>query len=103
MADLECIRAVKGAPGACDLDIHAQPGASRSAVRGLHGGALKVAIGAPPVDGAANAELTRFVARELLGLPRSAVVLLRGERGRVKTLRVEMDPEAVAARLLPLL
>ena len=44
------------------LSVHAQPGAKRTAIQGLHGGALKVRVAAPPVEGAANDELRRFLA-----------------------------------------
>ncbi len=49
--------------GALQLLVHVQPGAKRSAVIGEHGGRLKVALAAPPVDGKANAELVKFLAK----------------------------------------
>jgi len=81
------------------ISIHAQPGAARSAIVGEHGSALKVRLGAPPVDGKANAELTAFVAA-LLGVPRARVAVISGFSSRQK--RVRIDPaevEAVAAAL----
>lgn len=54
-----------------------QPRASRTEIAGVLGTELKIKVAAPPVDDAANAVLTRFLA-ELLGLSRSAVVILRG-------------------------
>ncbi len=47
------------------LTVHIQPNASRTEVAGLYGAALKIRVAAPPVDGAANAEIIRFLAREL--------------------------------------
>ena len=47
------------------LTLHVQPGASRSELAGMHGDALKVRVAAPPVDGAANRELIRFLAAQL--------------------------------------
>ena len=74
------------------LLVHEQPGATRTAVAGWHGpgddARLKVRLAAPPVDGKANAELVRFLAAEF-GVPLRAVVLVRGQGSRQKTVRVE--------------
>jgi hypothetical protein len=62
---------------------------------------LRIRIAAPPVDGAANAALVRYLA-ESLGIRRSAVRIERGLAGRSKTVRVTgVSPEAAAARLEP--
>jgi len=70
------------------LSLHVQPGARRTGVAGVHGGALKVKLAAPPVDGKANAELLRFLA-EAFGVPLRKVTLLRGETSRAKVVRIE--------------
>jgi uncharacterized protein len=57
-------------------------------VVGVHNGALKVALTAPPVEGAANKALLEFLAK-LLGAPKSSVVLISGEGSRNKIVRVE--------------
>lgn len=85
-------------PAVTDLHIHVQPRASRNAVVGWHGNALKVALTAPPVDGAANAALVAFIA-DYLGLKKSQVTLVRGESSRQKTLRVDMTAQAVDKKL----
>ena len=73
------------------LMLHVQPGAKRTEVAGIHGeGAaarLKVRLAAPPVEGKANAELLRFLA-SAFAVPLRAVMLLRGETSRQKTVRV---------------
>ncbi len=69
------------------IHIHAQPNAKRSEIAGLHGNELKVRLHAPPVDGKANAALVDFLS-ERLGLPRSAVEIIRGDRGRSKQVLV---------------
>jgi len=69
------------------IRVHAQPGAKKSEVAGLHGDALKIRIASPPVDGRANEALVAFVAQRL-GLPRSAVVLSSGAGSRHKTLLI---------------
>jgi uncharacterized protein (TIGR00251 family) len=70
------------------LTLRVQPGASRTEVAGLHGGALKVRIAAPPVGGKANAALLRFVA-EAFDVPVRAVTLVRGESSRQKIVRID--------------
>ena len=52
--------------------FHVQPRAKQTELVGWHGDAIKVRLKAPPVDGAANEELVRFVT-ERLGVSRSAV------------------------------
>lgn len=46
-------------------------------------GCLRVRLAAPPAEGRANAELVRFLAKEL-GVPRDAVSLVAGRRSRRK-------------------
>lgn len=83
------------------LALHVQPGASRSELAGMHGTALKVRVRAPPVDGAANQELVRFLA-DLLRVPRSRVTLASGSSGRRKTVVVQGVSVEEASRMLGL-
>jgi uncharacterized protein (TIGR00251 family) len=69
------------------LDLHVQPGAKTTAAVGEHGGRLKLKIAAPPVDNKANVHLLTWLATQL-GVPRSAVRLVRGEASRQKTVAV---------------
>ncbi len=86
---------IKGKTGTL-LEVHAQPGASKTACRGLHGDRLKIAVSAPPVEGAANAALVEFLAKAL-GIPKSRVHLIRGDSARQKTFFAEgVAPEQVA-------
>ena len=73
------------------LAVRVQPGASRTGPAGptgVDGAELKIRLASPPVDGRANDELVRWLAKEL-GVPRSAVTLLRGQTSRSKVVRVE--------------
>ncbi len=79
--------------------VHVQPRASRTEVVGPHGDALKVRVAAPPVDGAANDELTRHLAR-LLGVPGTAVQVVGGSTGRRKIIEVEGTTAEQAEALL---
>ncbi|MBQ0753976.1 MAG: YggU family protein [Gammaproteobacteria bacterium] len=73
-----------------DLLLHCylQPRASKTEVIGEHGGAIKIRINAPPVDGEANAELIAFLAKQF-GVNKSAVHIDSGAGGRRKTVRVQ--------------
>jgi hypothetical protein len=71
----------------CVLPVRAQPGARRTAVVGEQAGALKVAVTAPPEAGRANKALAEAL-REMLGLKRSQVELLSGEKSRQKSFLV---------------
>lgn len=70
------------------LTVHVQPKAAQTACVGVHGDALKIRIAAPPVEGAANRELIRFLAHEL-SLPTAAVQITSGEGSRHKRVRLE--------------
>jgi uncharacterized protein (TIGR00251 family) len=87
-------------PAGVHIAILVTPRASRSEVAGVADGRLRIRLAAPPVDGAANAELLRFLAKEL-GLPRSAVELAGGARGRRKTALVRGVPGEAVRRLAP--
>lgn len=72
----------------CVFRVRVSPRASRDAIGGAHDGALKVALTAPPVEGAANAALVKLLAKRL-GVSKSAVRIVSGESSRNK--RVEVD------------
>jgi len=88
-------------PGAVTLELLVQPRASRTRALGEHGGRLRLQLAAPPVDGEANLALVAFLA-EALGVRKGDVVLLRGETGRRKTVRVAgVDAAQVERALAP--
>jgi uncharacterized protein len=72
---------------AVTFSLRLQPRASKDEIAGEMGGALKVRLRAPAVEGRANEALVEFLA-QLLKRPRSAVRILSGERSRTK--RVEI-------------
>src|SRR4051812_44802524 len=63
------------------LSVHVQPKASTTECVGIHGDALKIRVAAPPVDGAANDELIRFLARSL-SIPSTSLQIYSGASGR---------------------
>lgn len=81
------------------LPLRVQPRASHDAILGWQDGSLRVRVTAPPVEGEANRAVTALVARAL-GLPASAVSVVRGARGRDKLVRVRgMTAAEVESRL----
>lgn len=91
--------AIIATPTGTRVHLHVVPRASRTAVLGLHGERVKLAVAAPPVDGEANEAIVRWLAKAL-GLPREAVTLVAGQTGRQKTVAIEgLDPEAVRRAL----
>jgi uncharacterized protein (TIGR00251 family) len=81
------------------LLIHVQTRAKHTDIVGMHGDAVRIRVAAPPVDGAANEELVRFLA-ESLRLPRSQIRLDSGAAGRRKRVAiVGLDHTAVLQAL----
>jgi uncharacterized protein (TIGR00251 family) len=73
--------------GAITFAVRVVARASRTEIAGERDGALRVRVAAPPVEGAANAELLRFVAK-LLQLPARDVEIVSGHTSKTKILRV---------------
>ncbi len=67
--------------------VQVVPRSSRTEIVGEHNGALRIRIAAPPVDGAANEELVRLLARSLR-VPRRNVEITAGHSAKLKTVRV---------------
>jgi uncharacterized protein (TIGR00251 family) len=85
---------------ACTLELKTIPNAPRNELAGWLGGALKVKVHAPALDGRANDALLAFLA-EKLGLPRRAVTLVRGDKSRHKFVRLDGLTLAEARARLP--
>jgi uncharacterized protein (TIGR00251 family) len=80
--------------------IRVQPRATRNAIAGEMGDALKLALTAPPVEGKANEACVEFLAN-LLKVPRSSVTIASGESSRNKVIRITgLSAGQVEQRLL---
>jgi uncharacterized protein (TIGR00251 family) len=84
--------------GSVRFAVRVQPRASRSEIVGEHGGALRVRLSAPPVDGAANEALVELLA-DALRVPRRAVRVVSGLAARGKTVEVDGIDAAAVRRL----
>ena len=69
--------------GSLIFNVRVVPRASKSEIVGEYDGALKVRISAPPVDGAANAELIKILSKKL-NVPKSAVGIIGGQTSKQK-------------------
>lgn len=67
--------------------VRVAPRASKSEIAGEHDGALKVRVASPPVDGAANAELVRLLAKTF-GVARSDVEIVGGQTAKTKQIKI---------------
>ena len=90
---------VRERPGGVRLAVRVQARARASAVEGVHGGALKVRVAAPPVDGAANAALVGLLA-EALGVRPQAVRIVSGGAARTKVIDIDGVEPAHVRRLV---
>ncbi len=74
--------------GSVTFPIRVVPSASKSEIVGELDGSLKLRIASPPVDGAANAEIIRFLAKKL-GVPRSDVEIVSGQNSKNKRILIQ--------------
>ena len=79
--------------------VRVQPRASQTAITGELDGALKIRLAAPPVDGAANEELIRWLAK-FFEVARSHVEILSGETSKQKIIRISGLAAAAAEQKL---
>jgi hypothetical protein len=90
---------IQSTPGGVLLNVRVIPRAGRSGLAGTRDNALLVRLNAPPVEGAANAELLDVLA-EILDVPKRALTIVSGERSRSKRVLVSgVDTAAVERRI----
>ena len=80
------------------LQLSVVPNARRTEVDGLHDGALRVRLAAPPIDGRANEALVAWLAKSL-SVPKRDVEVLRGESSRRKQVAIAVSHDVAAAWL----
>lgn len=96
--DPASLELVPVAGGGTRLRLRVKPGARRSSIVGIHGGALKVAVTAPPERGRANLAVVALIAGAL-GLPASSIEMVSGEASRDKVVHLPLDAAQVRERL----
>lgn len=85
--------------GSITFSVRVVPRASKSEIVGEHDGALKVRIASPPVDGAANSELIKLLAKEF-GVSKSNVEIIAGQTSKTKQIRITGITAAQIASVL---
>ena len=73
--------------GALSFNVRVVPRASQSEMAGEHDGALKVRIASAPVDGAANAELIKFLAKQFR-VSRGDIEIVGGHKSKNKRIKI---------------
>jgi uncharacterized protein (TIGR00251 family) len=73
--------------GALIFTVRVVPRASKSEIVGEMDGALKIRVASPPVDGAANAELIKLLAKTF-GVAKSRVEIIGGETSKTKQVKI---------------
>lgn len=82
------------------IKVYVQPRASKTAIDGMHGDAVRVRISAPPVDNAANEALVALVASRL-GIAKRQVRIVAGAASRSKVIELQgISAETAMACLL---
>jgi uncharacterized protein len=81
------------------FEVRVQPRASRNEIVGIREGVVRVRLQAPPVDGAANEALVRFLADEF-GVAARNVRIVSGFGSRNKVVEVEAVALPALDRLL---
>jgi uncharacterized protein len=89
----------KGDSGSVALSVRIQPRASKNEIVTMASGGLKIRLTAPPVDGAANEALVKFLAA-VLSIPKSRVEIVSGHTSREKIVRISGISGAEVKRLL---
>lgn len=96
MTELRIAESTEGAT----LAVRVTPRAGRNEIAGVSEGMLRVRLTAPPVEGAANAALLDFLAKQL-GLRRGQVILVSGQSARQKLIRITgLSAQEIKRRLL---
>lgn len=72
------------------IKVYIQPNSKKSGYAGLYDGIPKLKITAPPVDGAANAEIIKIFSK-LLNIPKSDIIISSGQVSRIKILDINTD------------
>jgi uncharacterized protein (TIGR00251 family) len=78
---------IRETPSGATFQVKVHPRTKKNAITGEVGGALKLALTAPPIEGRANQACIEFLA-EVLKVPRSSVTIAAGESSRNKVIRV---------------
>ncbi len=72
------------------LKLYIQPGSKKNEVIGLFEGTLKIKLATQPIEGQANLALIKYLS-ELLKVPKSKIILKKGDKSRHKIVDVQSN------------
>jgi len=85
--------------GSVTFNVRVIPRSSKSEIVGEYDGALKVKLTSPPVNGAANEELVKLIAKEC-EVSKSDVEIVSGRTSKTKQVRIRTkEPNRISAIL----
>ena len=99
MKELMCRAKPREGSAPVTLSVRIQPRASKNELVAMEGGGFKIRLTAPPVDGAANEALVKYLA-VVLSVPKSHIEIVSGHTSRDKILRINGISDADVKRLL---
>ncbi len=79
--------------------VRVVPRASKSEIVGAYDGAIKVRIASSPVDGAANTELIKFLAKTF-NVSKSEVEIISGATSKIKQIKIQNMQSAKLSAIL---
>lgn len=83
------------------ISVYVQPRSSKTEIIGILQNSLKIKLTSPPVEGAANSLLIKFISKKL-GIAKSKIILKSGEKSRQKKLIIKGMSEKVFLKKLKL-
>lgn len=91
---------LKEHPKGVIICVKVTPKSGKNLITGWENGELKIRLVAIPEKGAANAELIRFLSKAFQ-LPKSRIILLRGDTSRHKQILLEGSTKQEIEKFLP--
>ncbi len=80
------------------INIRVNPKSSINKISSYENGILSIKITTPPVDGKANTELIKFLSKKLK-IPKSSILLLKGERSKIKIVDISLNESEFLEKL----
>ena len=80
------------------IKISVIPNSSKTFVVGILDGVIKIKLNSPPIEGRANKEVIEFLSK-LLGIPKTSISILRGDKNKLKTLQIKGDSDLLQMKI----
>lgn len=80
------------------FNVKVIPGSSKCEIAGIINDSIKIKLDVPPVEGKANEKCIKFLSK-LLGVPKTSIIIVNGEKSRNKVLYIKGNPEELTAKI----